>query len=234
MVIPRLSDRLTSMLYRRRLEMEQEELKPELNILRGAADELRRSQKFRKLLAVSIPTLLTCEDMLTRTKRRRSSRSATCSMRVRSEVTPTGSNSTLSSRLFPHFSYIPPSSPLLQPPQLKDTRSSSPSASTPTLLHYLARVLLRSDPSLLSFLEDVPHVEAASRVSFSTVQGAAHGLVGGVEQVKEEIRVLNRMRISPAGDRFVAKMEVCSFLLLFLGGGGGGGGWDQQEKLRVW
>lgn len=52
MVIPRLGERLTAMLYRRRLEMEQEELKPELNILRGAADELKSSVKFKKLLAV--------------------------------------------------------------------------------------------------------------------------------------------------------------------------------------
>lgn len=38
------------MLYRRRLEMEMEELKPDLTILRSAATELRDSQRFKKLL----------------------------------------------------------------------------------------------------------------------------------------------------------------------------------------
>ena len=33
----------------------------------------------------------------------------------------------------------------------------------PTLLHYIARVLLRTDPTLVTFLEDMPHVEAAAR-----------------------------------------------------------------------
>ena len=33
----------------------------------------------------------------------------------------------------------------------------------PTLLHYLAKVLLRSDPALVTFIDDMPHVEAAAR-----------------------------------------------------------------------
>ncbi|KAK4702492.1 hypothetical protein P7C70_g3733, partial [Phenoliferia sp. Uapishka_3] len=169
MVIPRLGDRLTSMLYRRRLEMEQEELKPELNILRGAVDELKNSTKFRKLLA----TVLSLGNMLNA-----------------STFRGDADGFQLEALL-----------------KLKDTRAASPSATTPTLLHYLARVVRRSDPSLLTFLEDAPHVEAASRISFTTVLTAANGLVQGVAQVQEEIRVLRRMRISPAGDRFIPKME---------------------------
>jgi len=38
------------MLYRRKLEMEMEELKPDLTILRSAATELRDSHRFKKLL----------------------------------------------------------------------------------------------------------------------------------------------------------------------------------------
>jgi hypothetical protein len=41
------------MITRRRLEMDMEELKPELSILRCAADELKNSVKFKKLLGVS-------------------------------------------------------------------------------------------------------------------------------------------------------------------------------------
>ena len=38
----------------------------------------------------------------------------------------------------------------------------------PTLLHYLAKVLLKSDPSLVTFIEEMPHVEAAARGESST------------------------------------------------------------------
>lgn len=46
--------------------------------------------------------------------------------------------------------------------QLKDTRTGK-GPSCPTLLHYLARVLLRTDPILVLFLEDMPSLEAAAR-----------------------------------------------------------------------
>lgn len=52
MIIPRLGERLGCMIYRRKLEMDMEELKPELTILRSAADELKNSGAFKKLLAV--------------------------------------------------------------------------------------------------------------------------------------------------------------------------------------
>ncbi|GEM06116.1 hypothetical protein Rt10032_c01g0133 [Rhodotorula toruloides] len=48
--ISRLSHRLAAMVYRRRLDMEMEELKPDLTILRSACDELRSSSKLKKLL----------------------------------------------------------------------------------------------------------------------------------------------------------------------------------------
>ena len=36
-------------------------------------------------------------------------------------------------------------------------------AHCPTLLHYIACVLLRTDPTLVTFLEDMSHLEAAAR-----------------------------------------------------------------------
>lgn len=51
--IPRLSERCSCLLYRRRLNLEQEELKPDLTMLRTAADELRASVKFKTVLSVS-------------------------------------------------------------------------------------------------------------------------------------------------------------------------------------
>lgn len=52
MTIPRLSHRLECMLYRRKLDLDIEEIRPELNILRNASQELRTSTKFKKVLQV--------------------------------------------------------------------------------------------------------------------------------------------------------------------------------------
>ena len=53
MAIPRLPQRLDCMLYRRKLEVEIEEIRPELNIVRNASRELRSSPKFRAVLQVN-------------------------------------------------------------------------------------------------------------------------------------------------------------------------------------
>lgn len=53
MTIPRLPIRLDCMLYRRRMELEMEELKPELLILKAAAQEMRESRRLKDLLGVS-------------------------------------------------------------------------------------------------------------------------------------------------------------------------------------
>lgn len=47
-----MSARLIAMVYRRRLDMEMEELKPDLTILRSACNELRSSNRFRQLLQI--------------------------------------------------------------------------------------------------------------------------------------------------------------------------------------
>lgn len=52
MTIPRLSERLECMLYRRKLELEIEEIRPELDILRNASQELHSSFKFKQILQV--------------------------------------------------------------------------------------------------------------------------------------------------------------------------------------
>lgn len=52
MNIPRLSGRLDCMIYRRKLELEIEEIRPELDIIRNAARELRSSSGFKRVLQV--------------------------------------------------------------------------------------------------------------------------------------------------------------------------------------
>ena len=50
--IPRLAERLDAMVYRRKLELDVEEIRPELNLLRNACRELRSSQRFKEVLKV--------------------------------------------------------------------------------------------------------------------------------------------------------------------------------------
>jgi hypothetical protein len=50
--IPRLGERLSCMMTRRRFEMDLEELRPELSILRNAADEVKASSKLKAVLKV--------------------------------------------------------------------------------------------------------------------------------------------------------------------------------------
>jgi diaphanous 1 len=46
---------------------------------------------------------------------------------------------------------------------MKETKTARGGTDCPTLLHYLARVLLRTDPSLTTFIEDLPNLEPAAR-----------------------------------------------------------------------
>jgi hypothetical protein len=52
---------------------------------------------------------------------------------------------------------------------MKETRTAKGGPECPTLLHYIAKVLMRNDPLLVTFLDDIPHLEAASRSKFSFI-----------------------------------------------------------------
>lgn len=53
MNIPRLSERLECTIYQRRLELELAEVKPDLDMVRNAAAEIKASTRLRKVLGVS-------------------------------------------------------------------------------------------------------------------------------------------------------------------------------------
>src|SRR5687768_864057 len=91
---------------------------------------------------------------------------------------------------------------------MRDTKAKeNNSKGTSTLLHYLAISIEENQKDLLSFMEELPHLEAAARVSFATLLASVNALVAGVNQIREEIRVLRRIRISPENDRFIVIME---------------------------
>jgi hypothetical protein len=63
---------------------------------------------------------------------------------------------------------------------------------------------------------------------------SVNSLVSGVAQVKEEVRVLKRIRISPQGDRFILVMEVRSPLLRFLVNPNANAGSAELHPTSVW
>ncbi len=155
--IPRLSERMSCMLYRRQLNMAQEELKPDLTMLRSAADELKKSTRFKIVLA----TVLQLGNQLNGGTFRGDADGFQLGdlLKVRLRLgTPAVRYGTYSR--------------LLLPLQLKDTRASNASGATPTLLHFLARVFLNRDPLLLQYLDEMPHLEAASRSKPLSIRSA--------------------------------------------------------------
>jgi diaphanous 1 len=117
--------------------------------------------------------------------------------------------------------------------QLKETKTARGGTGCPTLLHYLARVLLRTDPLLISFTDDIPHLDAAARgeflshypemqikrfkiVSVQTVMQSASALVSGLSQLSEEIKQLKRLPSLPANDLFIVVMQVSTLPLSFM------------------
>ncbi|KAJ8455460.1 hypothetical protein ONZ51_g12454 [Trametes cubensis] len=168
MTIPRLSQRLECMLYRRKLELEVEEIRPDLDVVHKASRELRSSPKFKRVLQA----ILAVGNALN------------------------GSTFRGGARGFQLEALL----------KLRETKTVKATPDCPTLLHYLAKVLLRSDPALVTFIDDMPHVEAAARVSVQTVTQSVQSLVAGMKQVNEEIQQSRRMPPNPQ-DRFVIVMQ---------------------------
>ncbi|CCM00171.1 uncharacterized protein FIBRA_02199 [Fibroporia radiculosa] len=168
MTIPRLSERLECMLYRRKLELEIEEIRPELNIVRNASHELRSSTRFKKVLQA----VLAVGNALN------------------------GSTFRGGARGFQLEALT----------KMKETKTAKGGSDCPTLLHYLARVFLRSDPSLITFIEDMPHLEAAARVSIQTTTSTVTSMADGLKQVITEISVLQKTGLAPP-DNFIVVMQ---------------------------
>jgi diaphanous 1 len=64
MSIPRLAERLECMLCRRKLELDIEEIRPELDILRNASHEMRTSTEFKQVLQVKRHHCLLGNDLI--------------------------------------------------------------------------------------------------------------------------------------------------------------------------
>ncbi|CAG8616675.1 9760_t:CDS:2, partial [Ambispora gerdemannii] len=166
MVIPRLSERLTCMIFRRRFEIEAEELLPDISILRDAHMELKNSEKFKKLLK----TVLAIGNYLN------------------------GSS-------FRGNAYGFQLNALLNMGDTKAAENNTKGAAT--LLHYLAVTLEENQKELVNFMDELPHLEPAARVSVVTVMASVNNWATGVSHIREEIHALDKIKILPNNDRFV-------------------------------
>lgn len=67
-------------------------------------------------------------------------------------------------------------------------------------------MLNQNDKSLVGFLDDCAHVEAAARVSTQTLASSIAAMIAGHETITKEVDILERSKVSPAGDRFLPTM----------------------------
>jgi hypothetical protein len=169
MTIPRLPQRLECMIYRQKLELEIEEIRPDLKIIHDACKELRASARFK----LTLRAVLTVGNALNGS----SFRGGACGFRLEALV------------------------------KMKETRTAKGSSECPTLLHYVTRVLIRTDPSLTLFIDEMPSVESAARISFPTLQQNVKSLLTSLDKVKEEISLLKQIRTPSDNDRFVTIMQ---------------------------
>lgn len=119
--------------------------------------------------------------------------------------------------------------------KMKETRTAKATSECPTLLHYLARLLIKSDQELVTFINDLPHIEAAARsalfcftiaivlgvlttfcaVSVQNTLASVQTISLGLEQVKREIENVRQRKEQRPEDRFLFVMEVSIFYTLF-------------------
>lgn len=204
---------------RRRFEMDLEELRPELSILRNATDELRASAKFKSVLQV----VLAVGNSLNAATFRGNAQGFQLEALLK-----------VGQLVYFFEDYGPAEASLSS--QLKDTRATvtapGATAGTATLLHHIARLMMKQSDGLIDFLSESPHVQAASRsacfppgtirswlvlmhalatdplVSAATVAASVSAVTNAISAVRAELDVMKRLPTSSPIDRFIPVMEV--------------------------
>ncbi|KAG6373818.1 hypothetical protein JVT61DRAFT_5963 [Boletus reticuloceps] len=169
MSIPRLSQRMDCMIFRRRFELDLEEIRPDLKTVRDACLELRYSQLFKRTLQA----ILAVGNRLN------------------------GSTFRGSAQGFRLEALL----------KIKETKTARVTPDCPTLLHYIARVLLRAEPKLTLFIKELPNLEPAARISFQSVSQAVQSAITSRAKVEAEIQLMKQLRDPSANDQFVTVMQ---------------------------
>ncbi|XP_029139273.1 protein diaphanous homolog 3 [Protobothrops mucrosquamatus] len=90
--------------------------------------------------------------------------------------------------------------------KLKDTKSAD---QTITLLHFLVEICEEKYPNVLSFLEDLQHLDKASRVSAESLEKSLKQMEGQIKQLESDLKTFPQPE--DVHDKFVTKMS--SFLI---------------------
>ncbi|KIK96072.1 hypothetical protein PAXRUDRAFT_32637 [Paxillus rubicundulus Ve08.2h10] len=91
--------------------------------------------------------------------------------------------------------------------KLKETKTVKGSSECPTLLHYIARVLLRTQPNPTLFIEELPNLEPAARISFQTTSLAVQSVIASRGKVEAEVQLLKQLRHPSATDQCIKAMQ---------------------------
>ncbi|KAJ7167543.1 formin homology 2 domain-containing protein [Mycena filopes] len=90
----------------------------------------------------------------------------------------------------------------------REAKSARPDSDCPTLMHYLARVLMRTDPSLVTFLDDLRHLQATTRqATLKELRKTVTEFSNKTKQIKSEIEQLKSLKGVAPNDQFVRVME---------------------------
>ncbi len=79
----------------------------------------------------------------------------------------------------------------------------------------MAATLEETQYDLVTFMDDLPHLEAAARISVITVIASVNELSNGIDLIKEEINIMKNLQIKQQNDYFIKNMEVI-LLRIFL------------------
>lgn len=118
-------------------------------------------------------------------------------------------------------------------PQLKLRETRTARAECPTLLHFVARTIVKTSPGLALFIEDMPSVSAAARsaspssdfprpqrtdgrrarpptrpVNVATINQSVAQIAAGVSKINTETALLRASPDKPSNDRFAPVMEA--------------------------
>src|SRR4051794_13326427 len=100
---------------------------------------------------------------------------------------------------------------------MRDTKAiENNSKGTATLLHYLAFTIETNQKELITFMDELPHLEAAARISVASVMSSVTSLATGISQTKDEMRVLKRIGLAAENDRFSDMIGVSFLVYLYL------------------
>ncbi|KAJ9078460.1 hypothetical protein DSO57_1006241 [Entomophthora muscae] len=172
MDIPRLSERLSCMIFRRRFNADIEELLPELQVMTQITSELRKSKRLKTLLevALALGNYLNAD-------------------------TPRGDAKGFK------FEGLK---------LLKDVKANPKTDGIPlsSLLHYLAWILEENWNDVFKIRDEFPSLEAAARVSVTTLTNNIYSLSQGVKQVNFELRAHKKLISLPENDQFILTMEA--------------------------